>query len=339
MRVRLRDVLTYDAFLLAVAVVAGRAATALHEVVGHGAVAAALGATVRGFDLTLLGGGQAHYGFGPGVGAFARAATAAGGVAVTVVAGALALIAAGRVRLPWGIFWAVLGIESVLSSTSYVAKGLYYGVGDAASVVWAIDGPRALLDLQLGNGRLWIVFTAALPLLTALALGVYLPLQDRFFPPRNGLGRLRTTALTVGLVAVAYFALFRAADRYVAPQDPAALQARWEGARELAFRQQRTLSVLDQLRAENPGVPDDVLRGEAAQQMKRTPSPPSEVPRALPLGVILVLLEIGGTVAIVFRLRPEGAAPALRFEPAHAAYAGAAAAAVLLALFMVGQRL
>src|ERR1700738_2191259 len=100
---RWRQILAFDVFLLAVAIIAGRLATVLHEVVGHGLVAAAFGANVRGFDLTLLGGGLAHYAFPSSVGAVGRASASAGGVVINVVTGILALAWARRAKRPWGL--------------------------------------------------------------------------------------------------------------------------------------------------------------------------------------------------------------------------------------------
>jgi len=125
-----------DGALLALAILASRAALLLHEVVGHGLVAAALGARSVTLKLSLFGGGGVTpSGFDPSPAGYALFSL--GGIAVNLLTGGAAWIVARRLKRRGllYVFLLMLGAGSVGQAFFYLANGFFYGEGDPTGFV------------------------------------------------------------------------------------------------------------------------------------------------------------------------------------------------------------
>src|SRR5262245_3149966 len=129
-----RTLFLADAALLAFMILAGRAAVAVHEFGGHAAPASAAGASRVTVRVSPLGGGFVRPEFPPGrrPSAAATATFKLGGIALNLLTGAAAWVAARRLRsrgLAYlGLF--TFGFGSVAGGLVYLTNGFYYGSGD-----------------------------------------------------------------------------------------------------------------------------------------------------------------------------------------------------------------
>jgi hypothetical protein len=119
------------AALFLIGLLASRLSLVLHELVGHGAVATALGGQVSAYRLFLFGGGWVSYAWGPEHGVAASLAVSMGGVALEVVAATIALLLARRARGPLARL-ALVGFATadLLHAGFYLAVGAHHGFGD-----------------------------------------------------------------------------------------------------------------------------------------------------------------------------------------------------------------
>lgn len=277
----------------------------LHEVLGHGAVAAALGCRLTGLRLFLFGGG--YVGFD--CRALPLAASLAidlGGIALELALGASLLALARGRRGVSGLFAAAIGLLFVLHALFYLATGVHYGAGDG----------RTLHGL-LGAGRTAFV-AATSAVLVAASFGAGRRLGTRIgvwvAAPRRG-ARITIVAGAALAAAATHGALQRAEQRWLAdPVYAATFQPEHE---------RRIAAELDRF-AEAPHAP-----GELAEQHRRLEEEHAPFPLTPVLGFAIALAALAGIVAA--SRRP----PAAAVEPvrlAGAALACAASIALVLAL-------
>jgi hypothetical protein len=141
-------VLRLAGLLSALGLATSRLGLLAHELVGHGAVAAALGGRVLEVRLFWFAGGWIRYRL-EDAGAAAALAVVIGGIAVEVVIGAALWIALARragtaARLVRGI-----GAALVIHGAWYLAAGTWHGFGDGA-----------LLRRELGDARVPVAIAA-----------------------------------------------------------------------------------------------------------------------------------------------------------------------------------
>lgn len=127
---------------------ASRAILLFHEFAGHGLAAIAAGGEVTGHRLFIFGGGWIRYtkdaGFGPGD----QLLLALGGIAIEVVLGIAAAIAARRLAPGRPLRIAALGFAGIcaLHVGFYLSAGTHHGFGDGM-----------VLHRQLGELRILVV--------------------------------------------------------------------------------------------------------------------------------------------------------------------------------------
>ncbi len=209
----LRAVAAYDAFLIVTCVLSVVLSTVVHEVVGHCGVAALFGARVNGIELGLVS-GTASYELPYDASSTARLASTAGGMAVDLVLGILALAFARRPlahdmprwRVLVRVAAACLSAACLFGALGYLAFGLYAGVGDPASLAEQLD-LAARSELAGGRSPAWVLFALATPIVGFAVMRTYLPLQERLFPARNVGERLATTTKTMGVVVTMFLIL------------------------------------------------------------------------------------------------------------------------------------
>jgi hypothetical protein len=306
-----------DVALLALMILASRAALILHEAVGHGLTAIALGAQAVTFRLSLFGGGYVAPS-GLKTGAAGYALFTLGGIAVNLLTGAAAWIIARRMKRRGLIhaFLLLFGAGSIGQALFYLANGFFYGEGDPQGFV----GPRG--DLSRFQW-MWILFVlpfGAVAGFAARGWADFLAGHAQVDTPRR---RLAWTAATVGVVTAAYFGLWAAT---------------WDSRVDVTMRQKRVETEIAREQARRP-VPPPAPPTPAAP----APVPPpavteAEVADRVPRPVASITMLAAGLIGAAWallRAKPEPATVELR--PLEAAIPMGLAAAAIEAIALLGK--
>jgi hypothetical protein len=277
-----------------------RASVALHELLGHALVGAALGLGVTDVRVSLFGGGEVHVAGEPeGAAAFAFAMS---GIFVNLLLMAACLAGARRARGPAVRYALALGaVVNAAGATHYTALGGYHAFGDPAAWPWlAWPGLAALVVLMPLTLRTWARALAGLtgrPLVAGLAVAV-------------ALGTLAAYggAMQIEAALTAEQTQFRALAADEAEHDRAVATERAERAR--------------QWEREHPGEPppDHLLDVR-----------PDEVPRPFPLTVVVLGADVALFALVLWRVRSRGGPPT---GPHEALPWGRALLAAALALLL-----
>jgi hypothetical protein len=288
-----KRLLLLDGALLGLAILASRAALLLHEGVGHGLTAMALGAKRVTFKLSLFGGGYVE---APGL-----ATTAAGhsfqmlgGIAVNLLTGAAAWIIARRLKRR-GLLYAFLlmfGAGSIGQALFYLANGFFYDQGDPKGFV----GPGgSLANLQWMWGLFVIPFAAA----AGLAARGWLDFLAGHVPVDSPRRRFAWAAATVAVVTAAYFGLWGAT---------------WDSRVDFTMRQQRVEKEIAIRKSQLPPPPPPPAPG--APPAPAPPPPPvvteADVAPLIPPPVAAVAMFAAGLLGaclVLWRARPAPAEP------------------------------
>ncbi len=144
-----------------VGLTASRVTLVLHELAGHGGVAALVGSRVIAYHLFLFGGGWVRYRSGPDHGLAESLAVSLGGVALEVLAASIALVVAAviarRGRAPLARV-ALVGFAAadLVHAGFYLAAGTHHGFGDGH-----------VLHAELGDARAAVVWPVAAAVVVA----------------------------------------------------------------------------------------------------------------------------------------------------------------------------
>lgn len=254
-----------------------RASLLVHELVGHGAVAQAIGAKVVGWYLFLFGGGRVSYdtstlGVGP------RLVIALGGITLELVLGGAALALWRRPRSSLARFAVfAFGASNVVHGLVYLARGTHYAYGDGA-----------LLARTLGASRWPIVALASVAAIVAIGLSARdlgAQLATWLDLPRV---RLAGAALAIVLGAgLVHGALAQAELRFF--PDPAYVRTMENESRARARAELAAQLEAARRRGEAPPTPDQEKAMLEALERERRPWPLDLV--LLP--AMLVALGIG----------------------------------------------
>lgn len=191
--------------LLAIMILASRLALVIHEVGGHAVPAWFLGAKSVDIRLSPLGGGFVSPAFAAPPGPAGNAVFCLGGIALNLLTGAAAWIAARRLKTRGlahiGLLF--LGVGSVGGAIVYLSNGLYYGSGDPVGLAPRTEDIR---HLQWA----WILFVPAGAALAWAAVRHYLDFLSGHAELGSARRRIGLSAATVGAVALSYFGLWLA---------------------------------------------------------------------------------------------------------------------------------
>ncbi|HEY3227150.1 MAG TPA: hypothetical protein VGK61_09180 [Planctomycetota bacterium] len=304
-----------DGALLALAILASRAALLLHEVVGHGLIAAALGARSVTLKLSLFGGGGVTpSGFDPSPAGYVLFSL--GGIAVNLLTGAAAWIVARRLKrrgLPY-VFLLMLGAGSVGQALFYLANGFFYGEGDPTGFVGR-GGDLAPYQWM------WALFVLPFAATAGLAARGYLDFLAGHAPVETPRRRLGWTAATVGVATLAYLGLWAAT---------------WNSRVDVSLRRLRVNTEIARESARRPPPPPGPV--------VPTPAPPApavteeEVAPRVPPPVAAVTMLAAGLIAaglVLWRAKPVAEPAELR--PWPVAVAGSLAAAAIATIALLGK--
>ncbi|MCF8063073.1 MAG: hypothetical protein K9M82_11190 [Deltaproteobacteria bacterium] len=285
----LGELLRFDLMLLAFLILGTRLATVLHELAGHALTVLISGGWVNAVHISLLGGGRVLHELPDGAGTPARFLVACSGIAVNLLTGFLVLHrfrGTPRKRLLDGL-WILFAGASLLGGAAYAALGLYYGQGDP--VAWMDRRP---------DGASWacIPFLMAAPFLGFAAVKRFSAWIGQWFPSRSLAGRMLVLAVTAGAAVGAYTGLYQATGARSRALD--APQAAYTEAKRRIVQARRE-DLAQHLRDSRPDLTEDRVR----QLVERTPVEvrPEEIPRKLPLKLILALLFGAGGLAALHR--------------------------------------
>lgn len=259
----------------------------VHELVGHGAVAAALGGRVTEVRLFWFAGGWIRYHLDEPGGA-AGAAVAAGGIAVEAVIGAALWFALRRrggaaVRLVRGA-----GAALLIHAAWYLAAGTWHGFGDGALLRRALGEGRVPVALAAGAVAVAMAYLGARAVLGVIAAMV----------PGGRAARIGGAAAAVALAGALQLGLALGELRLRRDETYGRImQSERERLveRELAEWQRR-------LREGGQEVSEDARRRRAREL--------GEAHRELPFAHVLGALTVLAIAAGARRARPGVAAPA-----------------------------
>ena len=307
-----------DGALLGLAILASRAALLLHEVVGHGLTALALGANSFTLRLSLLGGGyvtpsglrttDAGYAF-----------FSLGGIALNLLTGGVAWFVARRLRRR-GLLYAFLlmfGAGSVGQALFYLANGFYYGEGDPQGFV----GPRG--DLARFQW-MWVLFVVPFAAAAGLAARGWLDYLSGHAPVDTPRRRFAWTMATVLVVTVAYFALWGAT---------------WDSRVDVTMRQHRVQSEIAREIQRRPPPPPAAPAQPAPPALPPPVVTEADVAPRIPPPIAAVPMFAAGLIGASFALwrsQPGDAEPA-PLSPLGAAIPMALAATAIGAIALMGR--
>ncbi len=305
-----------DGALLGLAILASRAALLLHEGVGHGLTAAALGAQRVTLRLSLFGGGfLVPSGLKTGDGGYALFSL--GGIAVNLLTGVTAWIVARRLKRR-GLLYAFLlmfGAGSVGQALFYLANGFYYGEGDPQGFVGR-EGDLSRLQWM------WILFVIPFAAVAGLAARGWLGFLAGHAPVDSTRRRFGWTAATVVVVTAAYFGLWRLT---------------WDSRVDVTLRQQRVQTEIARETQRRPPPPPP---SPATPPTPAPPPPPvTEADVDVPPAVAAVTMFVAGLLGaclVLWRARPAPAESA-PLTPLGAAIPMVLAAAAIGAIALIGR--
>ncbi len=313
------------------ALLAERLTVFLHEVLGHAATAAALGATIKRVVLRPFGGGRVLYRYPEGTEAWAAVVSASAGLAVDLLVALAALVmlrVLGRRRPLLGLFVSFVLIRALIGSLGYLTLGLFYKTGDPGFVGQRLGlGPAPWTDWGP-----WLIFLICLAPAMYVAARGYLRQQEFWLPARSWKtrgARALIAAAALGLLAVL---------AVVTHSKPS---VDFEGA---GARQARVLAIQKEVEAQerafvqaNPEATEEEIKAHLEAFVARLERKPRAVKVAKPFAlrpVVVLMLALGAVVALWMsgRLEPSPQASSARLTAAHAMLLAAVAAAVVLTL-------
>ncbi|MBI4563478.1 MAG: hypothetical protein HY716_02130 [Planctomycetes bacterium] len=300
--------------LLALMILASRAALLIHEVGGHAVPAWVLGARKVQFGFSLFGGGYVKPEFPPQkrLAGWGHHAFYLGGLVLNLLTGAAAWFFVRRRRRPSRLvtaFLLFLGAGSLAQGLFYLGNGFYYGTGDPVGFV----RPGGNLSPYQW---MWLAFVPLVGGVAFFATGDYLKFLAGHAALDTAGRRFGWTLATLGTVTVVYAGLWGAT--WNAKVDTTLAERRvQEEIRKETARRARPPSTLERSTPPPPSAP--VMRKDVED---RVPAPISTL-------ALLFSIAAGAVVAMSI-LKPSS-------EPAElkAAWclAPAALAAAVIAVF------
>lgn len=322
-----RKLLLVDLALLAIMILASRAALVLHEVAGHAQVARAVGADRVSIRMSAFGGGYVQWKYPPSkrVSPFRKASVQLSGIAINLATGAAAWFAARRLRrkgfLYLGLF--AFGFGSVAGGLMYLSNGFYYGSGDPAGFAPVTQDIRAWQWLWIpivpcAGAAAWLGARHSLDFLAGQA-----PLAR----PRSRIGWMLAT---VGLAGAAYGGL------WLGFRDPgiegSTRQWRWE--QEIVREEKKRAAERVVVRPLPPGTPGTQDLPPPRPAAVRPEEVKDRVPAPVGPVVLYSTVALAMFVSLALAPPPEGGAE-LRLWPAPVL--ALAAAFVALAFLALGS--
>lgn len=243
-----KRLIVLDLALLALMILASRLALVLHEGGGHAVPAMALGARQVTMRLSALGGGyvSVDYPAGRGPSTAGVAVFDLGGIAMNLLTGAAAWLAARRLKSRGLTYVALLflGVGSIAGATVYLTCGFYYGSGDPVGF-----NPRTedISHLQ----RAWVLFLPAAAATLWFGARHYFDFLAGHAPVDTPKRRLGWMAATVGLVGLCYGAL------WLPLRDPSieGSTAKWRLDIEVAKETERRIAIQQTAPPPKPAAP------------------------------------------------------------------------------------
>lgn len=294
-----RRLVLLDLALLAIMVLASRLALVIHEVGGHAIPAKLMGATRVDIRLSTLGGGFVTPHFTARPGNFGTFVFCLGGIALNLLTGAAAWIAARRLRTR-GLAAAALlflGVGSVGGAIVYLACGFYYGSGDPVGFAPETE------DISHAQW-LWILFLPAAAAVAWFSIRHFLEFLAGHVALDTARRRLGWTIATAGVVGLSYGALWLAVKN---PRIEGSTST-WRLEREIAKETERRAVARAVPAPEPTPAPAPVIVVQPEEVADRVPPP---------LGpIILYATFLAAGAAAIVRTRPQ--ADAARIRPAVA---------------------
>jgi len=282
-----KKIILIDFLLIALFILATRLATFLHEVFGHAFVALMVGGWVHGIKVSLFGGGMVWADLGNYSGS-ALFLYCLSGIFVNLFTGALPVVFSKKVRkmnVTWGLLWAVFAMASLLGALAYLVLGIYYDFGDPVN--WVQVTPHWF--------RLfWIPFLIITPLAAYSASRLYILVQEKMFPTRNFMGRVKVLLVTLGVSSIVYAGLFACTNQSLASTDSSIAAYYREEARVIERKKDE---LAQRLHKTYPELTKEEI--QARVDSTHIHVEPYEVPTRFPMiPVFVTLCLLGGSTAL-----------------------------------------
>lgn len=316
------SICTFTLLILAAMILATRLATLLHEAIGHALVAVFFGGKLTSLQVSLFGGGEVFYNFLEPIRVLPRFCVAEGGILLNFILGGIVWLFAGKFkRYPvFSVFISIFILVNILGALAYLVLGIYYHHGDP--VMW--------MEYPLTAGNWWIPFLLIAPLVSFMAVGTYVRLQESFFPANSFTARIGVAIVTLGLATLIYACFF-----WVTHDHLAAIEApdvAWLVSVQ-KVKDDRSDQYLRQFMLKDKSLSEE----EARQKVKGIPIEVNEeeVPRQFPMIPVLVLLYLAGGVGALKTIDSEGL-PRQQISTGSLIWMVGLAAVVLLLLWGTG---
>jgi hypothetical protein len=232
-----RKLILVDAALLALIVLASRAAVVIHEVGGHALPAWAMGASTVEIRISPLGGGYVASEFPAGrqPSATGISILTLGGIALNLFTGIAAWFAARRLKRRGFGYAALLffGFGSAAGAIVYLSNGFYYGSGDPTGF--------APQSRNIGGAQwVWVLFVPIGAAAAGLVARHYLEFLSARAPVDTPARRLGWALATFGVAGLAYAGL------WALLRDPAIESStfEWRMEQEIAKETERRAAIV-----------------------------------------------------------------------------------------------
>ena len=306
-----RKLVLLDLALLALIILASRAALLIHEIGGHALPAWLFGGERITIRLSTLGGGSVEW--DPEFKGWRGVVASLGGIFLNLSTGALAWSLSRRLKRPSLL---IFGAGSVAGAIVYLANGFYYGSGDPAG--FAPDTG------DLGRVQwVWLLFLPpafGVGWLACRHFAGFLSSHASMERPAARIGGFLATAGVAGLAYGGLWLALRQPDREGSTRE-------WRIEREIAKETERRAAATPTsppVRAPAPPVPASPVRAEDVKE---------KVPSPLGPFVLYATFALAGFLALG---RAQPAEEAVPLDPARSGDLALAAAVVAVAFRFLG---
>jgi len=308
-----RKLLLLDLQLLALVILASRAALLVHEVGGHALPAWVFGGGGITIRLSMLGGGSVEW--EREFHGWRGMVSSLGGIFLNLATGALAWVLSRRMKRdgPAVASLLIFGAGSVAGAIVYLANGFYYGSGDP--VGFAPDSG------ELSRAQwIWILFLPPAFGVGWLACRHFIEYLSSHLALERTVARAGWLIGTAGVAGLAYGGLWMA----LRQPDKEGSTREWRIEREIARETQRRAEAPPPPSDDAPAPPAPPVRVRPEEVKDRVPSPlgpsvlyatfalaglaglkkrpPPAPPECVPPGVPIGLALLAAAVVAAFRL-------------------------------------
>lgn len=199
-------------------------------------------------------------------------------------------------NVTWGLLWAVFAMTSLLGVLAYLVLGIYYDFGDPVN--WVRVTPHWF-------GLFWIPFLIVTPLAAYSVSKLYILVQEKMFPTKNFMRRIKILLTTLGVSSLVYACLFAWTNQSLASID-SSIAAYYRAEARVIERKKNELA--QRLQKTYPELTQEEIQARVDSTHIRVE--PEDVPTRFPIiPVFVIFCLFGGSTALPKRRTSRGAPP------------------------------